>query len=181
MIGDRKLSNEELVVQCKRGNSQALKQLYDQYAPQMLGVCMRYARSREVAQDLVHDGFLKVFESIKNLREHENLTSWIVKIMVNTAINYLKREVRHFEDVSELLDVSITDEANDYDHLDVEYLLKVIQSLPDKYRVVFNMHEVEGYTFEEIANELKIEQSSVRSILCRARQKIIENLKTNEQ
>lgn len=181
MFGDKDLSNEELVRQCMKGNQQAYRQLYDQYAPQMMGVCMRYAHSKAVAEDLLHDGFLKVFGSLDRLKDPQMLSAWIKRIMVNEAINYVNRKMRRFDDLNEMDDTLMTDYQADYDHLDVEYLLEVIQNLPDKYRLVFNMKEIEGYQFEEIARKMNIEQSSVRSILSRARSMIKEKIEKDER
>lgn len=181
MFGDKNLSNEELVRQCMKGNQQAYRQLYDQYAPQMMGVCMRYAHSKAVAEDLLHDGFLKVFGSLDRLKDPQMLSAWIKRIMVNEAINYVNRKMRRFDDLNEMDDTLMTDYQADYDHLDVEYLLEVIQNLPDKYRLVFNMKEIEGYQFEEIARKMNIEQSSVRSILSRARSMIKEKIEKDER
>lgn len=181
MFDDKDLSNEELVRQCMKGNQQAYRQLYDQYAPQMMGVCMRYAHSKAVAEDLLHDGFLKVFGSLDRLKDPQMLSAWIKRIMVNEAINYVNRKMRRFDDLNEMDDTLMTDYQADYDHLDVEYLLEVIQNLPDKYRLVFNMKEIEGYQFEEIARKMNIEQSSVRSILSRARSMIKEKIEKDER
>ena len=181
MFDDQNLSNEELVRQCMKGNQQAYRQLYDQYAPQMMGVCMRYAHSKAVAEDLLHDGFLKVFGSLDRLKDPQMLSAWIKRIMVNEAINYVNRKMRRFDDLNEMDDTLMTDYQADYDHLDVEYLLEVIQNLPDKYRLVFNMKEIEGYQFEEIARKMNIEQSSVRSILSRARSMIKEKIEKDER
>lgn len=181
MFDDKNLSNEELVRQCMKGNQQAYRQLYDQYAPQMMGVCMRYAHSKAVAEDLLHDGFLKVFGSLDRLKDPQMLSAWIKRIMVNEAINYVNRKMRRFDDLNEMDDTLMTDYQADYDHLDVEYLLEVIQNLPDKYRLVFNMKEIEGYQFEEIARKMNIEQSSVRSILSRARSMIKEKIEKDER
>ena len=174
------LSVKDIVDRSKKGDQQAFKQLYDRYAAQMLGVCMRYTHSRDEAQDLLHDGFIKVFEGLNNLKSVDALSSWIYNIMVNTAINYVQRKSAKYEKLVDVTDAMMSAPLN-YDEFDVKYLLHLIQQLPDKYRIVFNLHEVEGYSYDEIAKRLKLESSSVRSILCRARQMLQENIKHDEQ
>lgn len=182
MFGNKNLSIPELVERCKGGDQYAFKVLYDQYAPLMFGICMRYAHTREVAQDLMHDGFVRVFMSFSELKHPDALVNWMRRIMVNVAVNYVKRDLRHLDDlVDPANEAALADSSQDFDHHNVEYLLSVIQSLPAKYRVVFNLKEVEGYSFDEIATQLQIEPASVRSILSRARTMIKEKLEKDER
>lgn len=171
------ISDDELIRRCNKGDQDACRMIYEQYAPTMMGLCMRYASSKEDAQDLLHDGFVKVFSNMKRLKEGANLGGWIRTVMVNTAISHT-RKIAMTTSLEDIDEVVVT---TDYSNLDVEYLISIIQQLPEKYRVVFNLHEVEGFHFSEIAQLLDIEESSVRSILFRARNKIIEKLENDER
>lgn len=165
---------KKLVEDCLKQDPRAQKTLYDTYAPMMLGVCMRYARSREAAEDTLHDAFVKVFAKLHTLRNEVALEDWIYHIVIHTAINNVKRERWHFE-VFESESVEL-----DYNPYDASELLEVIQTLPVAYRTVFNLREVEGYDYKEIAQVLKLNESSVRCILCRAKTMLKEKLTRHE-
>ncbi len=165
---------KKLVEECLKQDPRAQKTLYDTYAPMMLGVCMRYARSREAAEDTLHDAFVKVFAKLHTLRNKVALEDWIYHIVIYTAINNVKRERWHFEAV-EVDAVEL-----DYSPYDVSELLEVIQTLPAVYRTVFNLREVEGYDYKEIAKMLKLNENSVRSILFRAKKMLKEKLTRHE-
>ena len=165
---------KKLVEECLKQDPRAQKTLYDTYAPMMLGVCMRYARSREAAEDTLHDAFVKVFAKLHTLRNKVALEDWIYHIVIYTAINNVKRERWHFEAV-EVDAVEL-----DYSPYDVSELLEVIQTLPAVYRTVFNLREVDGYDYKEIAKMLKLNENSVRSILFRAKKMLKEKLTRHE-
>lgn len=165
---------KKLVEECLKQDPRAQKTLYDTYAPMMLGVCMRYARSREAAEDTLHDAFVKVFAKLHTLRNKVALEDWIYHIVIYTAINNVKRERWHFEAV-EVDAVEL-----DYSPYDVSELLEVIQTLPAVYRTVFNLREVEGYDYKEIAKMLKLNENSVRSILFRAKKMLKDKLTRHE-
>ena len=179
----------QLVAACQRKDSRALKQLYDELAPAMLGVCMRYTRSRDEAQDLLHDGFIKAFENIGKLKEPSALDAWVRQIMVNVSINYVMRRNKvvycDMENLTNRMDAEDAqvsdgnDGAPDFDEVDarVEEVVSAVQSLPDRYRLVFNMRAVEELDYDEIAKRLEQPLSTVRSYMSRARQMILKNLK----
>ncbi len=168
-----KIEVEHLVKACCRGDELACKQLYDIYAPKMMGVCLRYATSREMAQDILSDGFIKVFSKIHELRDPCLLSAWIRRIMVTTALNHLrvKREV--------MQEGGIENESYDmpnYESFDMDKILAAIQQLPPLYRAVFNMRELEGYSHEEIAEQLGLQNAYVRILLTRAKRRLQETL-----
>lgn len=178
LICMNRMSDEDIVKGCIKGNEVACKQLYDTFAPQMMGVCMRYAGSVAEAQEVMHDGMMKVFRKLNTLKDYSRLKSWVYATVLNTAITYASRQNHNVDFVEYVENIAV---AQDYDVYEEEYLLKVIQSLPVRYRLVFNMHEIDGYSFEEIASELKLEPSSIRSILARARKMLQEKLKDHER
>ncbi len=168
------LEVEDLVKACCRGDERACKQLYDTYAPKMMGVCLRYAASREMAQDILSDGFIKVFSNMSKLRDPRMLPVWVRRVMVNTALNHLRmrREVitSGADNERESFDVP------NYEQFDMNKILSAIQQLPPLYRAVFNMREMEGYSHEEIAEQLGLQSAYVRITLTRAKRRLQELL-----
>lgn len=166
---------EQLAAGCRHRDPEAQRRLYELFAPAMLGVCMRYTHSRDEAQDLLHDGFIKVFDRIGGLRNPSSLPAWIYSIMAREAVTYVSRgcEVVYC-DMSEIE----TAEPLDTDGCDVQLVVAALQRLPDHYRLVFNMREVEGMEYADIAAELGQPEATVRSYAARARhliKKMIEN------
>ena len=173
---------EQVVSGCKRRDPHAMKQLYDELSPMMLGVCMRYTRSRDEAQDLLHDGFIKVYENINQLKNPLAVVTWVYQIMVNLSINYVTRN-------TELMycDIEQMDEGEGNIHKvewdddvkggEVEEIVRALQEIPNRYRLVFNMREVDEMGFDEIAEELKMPEATVRSYVARAKKLILEKIK----
>ena len=141
------VSEKDLVIGCQKGKAKFQRLLYEQYAPKMLGVCMRYFQSKEEAQDALQDGFVKVYTKIQGFRSQGSLEGWIRRIMVNTSLNLHRKNLKHFyhKDIDDDF-VQIADESIDYDHFNVQDMLKLIQQLPTGYGIVFNMYEIDGYS-----------------------------------
>ena len=142
---------------------------------------MRYTRSRDEAQDLLHDGFIKIFESIGHLKNPLALENWMQQIMARICINYVSRhQVVQYADIDSM-EAYLATEENEEEELEnnvsMEQIVTAIQSLPPKYRLVFNMHEVEEIDFETIGKMLKLSEPNIRSILMRARIALRKKLK----
>jgi RNA polymerase sigma-70 factor (ECF subfamily) len=168
-------SNLEIIERCKQGNKKAQKQLYQLYAASMLGVCMRYASCKAEAEDILQEGFLKVFLSISGYEERGMFEAWLKKIFINTAITFYHKNRKHrFNlDIDEMQDVFVTNNDRETNDFTQEELLKIINSLPDGYRMVFNLYAMEGMKHKEIADLLKIDENTSKSQYSRAR-KIIQ-------
>ena len=171
-----KTTEEELITACKNNDSEAFKQIYDMYAPKMMGVCMRYMHNRVDAEDILQDSFIKVYLNIKRYRGEGSVEGWIRRIVVNVAINKLrndaKKELKLMDD-DELRNIK-DNESSDMNN-DVEYkysaqqMLNAIQKLSNMNRAVFNLAEIEGYSYKEIAEQLNTSESTARSTLSRAK------------
>ena len=135
----------------------------------MMAVCLRYARSREEAEDLLQDAFIKVFDSIVDFQFKGSLEGWIRKITVNTALRHYQRHNIRPEYNGVEWDADIAEEPDVYARLEEEDLLRIVARLPDGYRVVFNLFAIEGYNHKEIADLLGIQESTSRSQLVKAR------------
>lgn len=148
--------------------------LYEQYYGVMMGVCLRYAGSRDEALDLLHEGFIKVFQRIDRYKPGTSLPSWIRTIVVNTCIDYYRRTVRRrTEDLTEA-GASVNDDPDALSQLTEQEILAAVQDLSPAYRAVFNLYVIEGYSHKEIADALQITESTSRSNLVKARLKLQE-------
>ena len=169
---------EQIVAGCRRRESKTQKFVYERYAPQLLGICMRYTHSADEARDLLHDSFIKIFEKITTLDKADNLESWMRQIVINTSINYVTRHhTLLVEDMSQVTEeFGDTTDPFDTDPYETALVMQAIQQLPDLYRMVFNMREVEEMEFADIAQQLNMKESSTRCALTRARQMLRSQL-----
>lgn len=171
------VQEEELIKGCLAGKRAAQNLLFDKYAPKMLGVCYRYVQTEHEAEDVMQDGFVKVFKYLNNFRKESSLEAWIKRIMVNTALNYLKatRRLRMEEDIG-MAEYSEEVAVHQFHSIDTKILMNCIQKLPDGYRVVLNMFAIEGYSHKEIAAELGITESTSRSQFARGKEQLKKKL-----
>lgn len=160
---------DDLIEGCRRGDRRAQQALYDQYAPRMYAVCLRYARNSMEADDILVTAFTRVFDRIDQFRGEGSFEGWIRRITVNEALTVLRRS----RNMGIEIDLESADHQIDYshleDHLEAEDLLRIVEDLPPGYRVVFNMYAIDGYTHKEIAEALGISQNTSKSQLSRAR------------
>ncbi|MBP7273511.1 MAG: RNA polymerase sigma factor [Saprospiraceae bacterium] len=157
---------------CVRQERWAQKKLYEDLYGSLMGVCLRYAGSEDEAVDILHEGFIKVFNNIGKYKPGTSLVSWARTIVINTCIDYYRKSVRRR---TEDLDAAYYVKASDADALSQfteKEILAAVQELTPAYRVVFNMYVLEGFSHKEIANELGITESTSRSNLVKARAKL---------
>lgn len=165
------MTEDELIKGCIRENAACQKEVFNRYAGHMLGVCQRYARNPADAEDILQDAFIKVFGKIGQFKFEGSFEGWIRKIVVNTALKKYSlirynKELSGYE-VSENNEGYIDPAA--YSHLTEKDLMVLINSLPDGYRLIFNLYVIEGYQHEEIAVMLGIQPGTSRSQLVKAR------------
>ena len=169
-----------LIEACRKGDQRACKQLYDRFASKMYSLCLRYTRTNTAAEDILHDGFIKVFANLHTIRQADALEGWIRTIMINTALNALRRnnEIAEQPDDSNLDDSQIS-HYDDLiiDNIDIQVILDAIRQLPVQSRTAFNLCEIEGLTSAEAAERLGLSPSSVRSNLQRAKRLLAQQLK----
>jgi RNA polymerase sigma-70 factor (ECF subfamily) len=168
------LNEPELIQQCLEKKALAQKQLYDTYKSRMMGVVLRYVRHREDADDIFQEAFIRVFKNLHTLSQGQSLGGWIKKIVVNTAINHYQanKKFSYDREAETLQDSSDDSFTKVLSNLYVADLLELIQKLPDTYRLVFNLYVIDGYNHAEIAALLHISESTSRSTLTRAKEKI---------
>ena len=162
-------ADKELIEGCANGNRASQRALYERYCKKMLVVCQRYAKSSQEAEDILQEGFIKVFKAIKNFRFESKLDTWITRIMINTALNSQRQKLYLFPmvDVTELQLPEREEVSLSGFHL--AELIKMIQSLPDGCRVVFNLFAIEGYTHKEIGEMLGVSEGTSKSQFNRAK------------
>lgn len=176
--------DEEILKGCRNDDRKAQEQLYKKYAPVLLGVLCRYSKSRQEAEDLLQEGFVKIFRNIDQYREEGALLAWMRKIMVNTAIRYYQSTIEESKNIrlKDSMEMKIAEiELNDITY-SPEEVMKVIQQLPEGFRLVFNMYAMEGYKHKDIAKKLGISVSTSKSQYARARKflkKLLEKMERN--
>lgn len=154
-----------------KGKPAAQKQLYQEFAAQMLGVCYRYTKSLEDAEDVLQEAFVRVFRFMHQYNAEGDLGAWIRRIMVNTALNYLKKNRRYQHDLLyDNTELTVVTYDNPEIHLNAKELAEMIRQLPTGYQTIFNLHAVEGYSHVEIGQMLGISDNTSRSQYMRARQ-----------
>ena len=160
----------ELVKNCLKGSRQAQKHLYEHFAPVMLGVCYRYTKSLPDAEDILQQGFVKTFNNLHKFRNEGELGAWIRKIMVNTALNYLKQNKRYSSELSyDEIKLHPVSTENPQMNLQAKELADLIRQLPTGCQTIFNLHAVEGYSHVEIGEMLGVHEGTSRSQYSRAR------------
>jgi len=165
------MSDHQLVKDCLKGKPEAQRKLYEQFAQNMLGVCYRYTKSLKDAEDVLQDGFVKVFLGIHQFKFEGDLGAWIRRIMVNTALNFLKRNRKYRDEMyfSEQESLHPVADDNPAVNLQAKDLANLIRQLPHGYQTIFNLHAVEGYSHVEIGEMLGISDGTSRSQYSRAR------------
>jgi len=165
---------------CISGEKADQERLYNTYAPTMFAICLRYAHDYPGAEDILQEGFIKVFNKLNHFRGAGSFEGWMKRIFINTSIEYYRKACQHR---SVKLDTAyqISIEADALENLMKDDLIELIQSLPKGYRNVFNLYVVDGYNHSEIANLLGISEGTSKSQLARARQALKKRiLKLNE-
>jgi RNA polymerase sigma factor (sigma-70 family) len=172
VINPRILTDTELIKGCIKEDTTCQRSLFTRYAGSLLGVCNRYARSKEDAEDILQDAFIKIFNKINQYKGDGSFEGWMRRVVVNTALkkytlNRYSKEVS-VEEIKENTDIDINDVPS-FNHLTEKELLLIINRLPDGYRLVFNLYVIEGYQHDEIAEILGIQPGTSRSQLVKAR------------
>ena len=161
----------QLIEGCKNGDRESQKLLYEKYARSMYGVCLRYSPSRESAEDLLQDGFLKVFAVIRSYTGKGSFEGWIKRVFINFALEIIRKEKSFtvYEDIQNIPDIAESQDEK-INEISENDLLQIIQELPKGYQTVFNLYAIEDMSHKEIAQLLNIAEGTSRSQYIRARQ-----------
>lgn len=170
-------NEKDFIDACIRNERWAQKQLYEAHYSQMMGVCLRYAKNEHDALDILQEGFIKVFRNIAKYQVGTTLAAWIRRIMVNTAIDFYRKNIRRrTEDLDTAFNIKSLD-ADAISQCTEKEILAAVQQLTPAYRVVFNLYVIEGYSHKEIAELMEITESTSRSNLVKSRMKLREIIK----
>jgi len=169
------------IAACINNERWAQKKLYEDNYSTMMGIALRYANCNDDALDILHEGFIKVFKHIHKYTIGTSLNSWIKRIIVNTAIDFYRKEIRRKEEDLETAYYISSDEPDAISQLSSEEILKALQQLSLSYRSVFNLYVIEGYSHKEIADIMHVTESTCRSNLVKARTKLKNILLSDDE
>lgn len=175
------MSLNQLIENCRINDTKAQGELYKLFSSKLFSVCLKYSRNYAEAEDNLQDAFLIIFNKIEQYKSKGSFEGWLKRITINTVLQRYRNEK-----VFDIINENVADEVEleiDEDNVPLEYLLKIIQELPDRYRLVFNLYVLDGYSHKEIADMLNINIGTSKSNLARARQilkETIENYKTRQ-
>lgn len=170
-----------MLIGASKGDRKCQELLYKQFYSYGMSICLRYTSNREEAVEVLNDAYMKVFLNIDQYDQEKPFTSWFRRILINTAINYHKKHLKHNHGSLEKIQEPPVLQQNVLDELNYQEVVKVIQTLPLAYRTVFNLYVIEGYTHEEIATMLHISIGTAKSNLFRARAALRKRLTKNHE
>ena len=176
------MSLKQLIENCKINNTKAQGELYKLFSGKLFAICLKYSRNYAEAEDNLQDAFLTIFNKIEQYKDKGSFEGWIKRITVNTALQRYRTE-KVFDIINENTIEDVELEVDD-DTVSIDYLLKIIQELPDRYRLVFNLYVLDGYSHKNIADMLEINIGTSKSNLSRARlilKQTIEEYKTRQR
>jgi len=172
------LGLDELIKDCQRDSIKAQEQLYRLFAPKLFSVCLKYSRNYEDAQDNLQDGFLIIYRKIGQYQFKGSFEGWAKRVMVNNVLQRYRTE-----GIFDIVTENIPDEADveiETEDISMDFLVSIIQALPDRYRMVFNLYVIDGYSHREIGEMLSITDGTSKSNLARARMILKEKIETQQ-
>ena len=173
------MSLKKLIIKCKKQDIQAQGDLYKQYSSSLFSLCLKYSKNYVEAQDNLQDSFLTIFEKIEQYNNKGSFEGWMKRIVINTALQRYRKEsvldVIKDDNVAE-----VTIEIETEENVSLSFLLDIIQQLPDRYRLVFNLYVLDNYSHKEIAKMLNISVGTSKSNLSRSRVILKEKIEENE-
>jgi len=161
-----------LLKACKKGKRASQKELYKIYYSYGMSICLRYSKSREEAQEILNDGFIKIFNNLDKYNIDLSFKAWLRRILVNSAIDYYRKHHKHSNTLEIVQDLHFDNSPDALHNLSVDEIMEMVQQLSPAYRMVFNLYVLEGYKHHEIAAELNISVGASKSNLAKARTKL---------
>jgi|TARA_R110002020_G_scaffold475490_2_gene710609 RNA polymerase sigma-70 factor (ECF subfamily) len=171
------VSLEKLILQCKKQDIRAQEKLYRMYSGKLFGLCLKYSNNYQQAQDNLQDGFITIFNKIDQYEDKGSFEGWMKRIVINTTLQKHRKE-KYFEIINENLLEDPVVEIDD-DEITTDFLLESIQELPERYRQIFNLYALDGFSHKEIAEMLNISVGSSKSNLARARNILKEKIENH--
>ena len=176
---DAKVKPDALISECISGNRLSQHKFYNKFSPILFGISLRYAKNRTDAEDILQESFIKIFKYLKDFRSEGSIEGWMRRIIVTTSYNFYKRKNLISNDVEpEHVNISLPGDHEIVSNLSHEELLKIIQRLPNGYRMVFNLNTFEGYSHKEIGDKMNISVNTSKSQLSRAKSSLQKTILT---
>jgi len=171
---------EKLIEGCIKGKQKARRELFRRYRSILLGVCLRYSRDKSEAEDILLEGFMQIYSKIGSFNGTGSFEGWMKKVMVHTAIDYFRknRKENFHENIDDYSEI-ISDDKDILNHLGAKEILNLIQSMPQGYRIAFNLFAIEGYSHKEIAEKLQFTESTSKSQVRKARFWLMKKIDNN--
>jgi RNA polymerase sigma factor (sigma-70 family) len=162
---------KEIIKGCLEGNRRDQELLYRRHASKLYAVCLQYSGNNEEARDILQEGFIKIFENLANYKFEGSFEGWMRRITVNTALEKFRsrNSLYRVDDIDQVPEPDAEPDNQDYAGLEAADLLEIIRELPPKYRMVFNLYAIEGYSHKEISEMINISEGTSKSNLSRAR------------
>jgi RNA polymerase sigma-70 factor (ECF subfamily) len=173
------LSLNKLIKQCANNDRKAQKEIYQLFAGKLFSICLKYSRNRQEAQDNFQDGFITIFDKIGQFKFKGSFEGWLKRVMVNTILlKYRQKNVLNIvtEEIPDEVVVDVDDEA-----ISLDFLLNLITELPERYRLVFNLYVLDGFSHKEISGMLRIAEGTSKSNLARARAILKQKIELHQQ
>lgn len=170
---------DELIKQCANNDHKAQKEIYQLFAGKLFSICLKYSKNKQEAQDNFQDGFIVIFDKIGQFNFKGSFEGWLKRVMINTVLlKYRKKNVLNIvtEDIPDEVIVEVDD-----DEISLDFLLNLINELPDRYRLVFNLYALDGYAHKEISEMLQIAEGTSKSNLARARAILKQKIETHQK
>jgi len=171
---------DQLIKKCKKQDAKAQEQLYRLYGSKLFSICLKYSNNYASAEDTLQDAFITIYDKIEQYKNKGSFEGWIKRVTINTALQKYRKQ-RIFEIISEEQIEEEVEVELDEDNVSLDYLLEIIQQLPDRYRLVFNLYVLDGYSHKEIAAMLDISIGTSKSNLARARNILKEKIEINQE
>ncbi len=173
------MSLDRLIDNCKKKHVKAQEELYKRYASTLFSVCLKYASSYADAEDILQDAFMIIFDKISQYKGQGSFEGWLKRIAINTALQrYRKPGVLNLINEENIREVEVEVEE---ESINLDYLLRIIQELPDRYRMVFNLYVLDGYSHREISELLEISEGTSKSNLARSRQILKDKIEVTQK
>ena len=170
---------DDLIKQCANNDRKAQKEIYQLFAGKLFSICLKYSKNKQVAQDNFQDGFIVIFDKIGQFNFKGSFEGWLKRVMINTVLlKYRKKNVLNIvtEDIPDEVIVDVDD-----DEISLDFLLSLINELPDRYRMVFNLYALDGYSHKEISEMLLIAEGTSKSNLARARAILKQKIENHQK
>jgi len=164
------ISESEIIKGCKKGKLNCQEMLYKRFYGYAMSVCLRYSYSRDEAVEILNDSFIKVFDNVKKFDDDLSFKPWLRRILINTSIDFYRKNKKQNQNQVLIDNLNIDYDVGVLEKLNIDDILKILNDLPDIYRLTFNLYEIEGYSHNEISKMLNVTESTSRSNLTRAKQ-----------